>query len=264
MNYRLLATLSILLILVLGGYRWLNSMDEGVARLIVYSDRTLEPPLIELARMFKEYMASKGINVNITFIYGSSGYALSQLKLHGYGDLYVADDRHFAEVGLREGLLDNKYYNIIGYLHLTLIVGEGNPLNITSLKDALSRDGITIALGNPEHVSAGILAMRLLDKLGYSPLIDSLVREGRIIYVNSAAEAASSVRLGVADAALTFNIYPELDPNGLDVVYDPLVENVSAPVVVAIPVNHGSYSIEFYRFIVDNRGVFERYGVDVP
>ena len=254
-------TIILLIIIILFPTRFSQSAD---ATLVVYADRTLQAPLEEIARMYSGELAKEGVNVNITFIYGSSGYVLSQLELKGYGDLYVSDDSHFASLGVERGLLDPDTYREVGYIRLVLLVSEGNPRNISSLEDALGRSDVRIAVGNPEHVSAGILAFKVFREHGVADIVDRLVREGRIIYVKSAAEAASYVMIGLADAAISFNVYEAIHPDKLDIVEDPWLADVRAPVVVAVPVNHGDYSMGFYSFVLEHREVFSRYGVYVP
>lgn len=255
---------SILLATAIAAYiTYSMSQEVGTVEITIFADRTLQAPLEEIAESYKEHMTNLGIDVKITFVYGSSGYVLSQLKIHGKGDLYIADDSHFALIGVREGILREDTYREIGYIHLSLIVPEGNPKAIRSVRDALSRDDVRIAVGNPEHVSAGILAYQLFKEHNMTGRVEELVRSGRVVYVNSASEAASQVILGTIDAALTFNIYEILYPDKLDAVKDPIVEGVKAPVVIAVPRNHGAYSLDLYSYILDNVEVFEKYGVQV-
>ncbi len=232
------------------------------ARILVFADRTLQPPLEELARMYVEEKALDGVEVNVTFIYGSSGYVLSQLEIQGRGDVYVADDQYFALIGVDRGLLYPRSLETIGYLRLVLVVQEGNPKGITSIQDVLERGDVTIAIGNPEHVSAGVLAKRVLEKAGLWDSVEELVGTGRVVMVKSASEAASYVMLGLVDAAITFNIYVNLNPDKLDIVDDPLLADFKAPVVVALPRGASEAGVDFYRYIIDNAEVFYKYGVE--
>ncbi len=260
-GYRLPAALVVILVLAVSMV-FLFTRGEETVRMTVYADRTLQPAMEELAEGFTEYMAGRGIKVNITFVYGSSGFVLSQLKLHGGGDLYVSDDKYFAELGLREGVLSGDYYTVVGTVRLALLVQEGNPKGITSLEDALERGDVVLALGNPEHVSAGVLAGRLLEELGLADRVEELVKEGRVVYVDSAAQVASRVMMGAADAGISFNVYLVLYPDKLDEVRDPAVSSVKAPVVVAVPTSHGDYSIELFNYVAKHREAFYKYGVE--
>lgn len=261
---RLLPLGALIIVIIITSVVLVLQSGDGEARILVFADRTLQPPLEELASMYSREKAGKGVSVNVTFIYGSSGYVLSQLEIQGHGDLYVSDDTHFAEVGVEKGLLDPDSMVEIGYLKLVLVVAEGNPRGIESLEDALSRGDVRIAIGNPEHVSAGVLAKRILEEAGLWVMVEDLVGTGRIVMVRSAAEAASYVMMGLVDAAVTFNIYEYLNPDRLDVVEDPILAEVEAPVVVALPRGAGEYGVDFYNYILDNVEVLYKYGIKPP
>lgn len=254
----------LLLILTLVGLQFLGG-DGGPERVevYVYADRTLQAPLERLLEGFREEAARQGYLVEYRLFYGSSGFALSQLELRGSGDLYVADGIHFAVIGVEKGLLDPGSVEIIGYIHLALIVPEGNPKGIRGLRDALERSDVVIAVGNPEHVTAGVLAFQLFRSLGLEEEVWRLVSQGRVVLAGSASEAANLVLTGAVDAAVTFNVYEVLSPDELDSVPDPLVESVRAEVVVALPVERGPLAESLYSYVTENRWVFAEYGVEV-
>jgi len=236
--------------------------ESGGRVVRVYADATLRPPLEEILSSFIEDECEG--DCRVVWVWGSSGYTLSRIRLDGGGDLYVADDSHFPEAGVEEGILEPGSLTVVGYVRLALIVAEGNPKNITSLQEALSREDVVVAIGNPEHVSAGVLAWRIIVENGFGGEAWDLVREGRILLAPSAAEAAAMVRLGVADAAVTFSVYVSLWPGELEEVDDLQVSTVKAPVVVALPATHGPLARSLYEYVLRNREVFWEYGVEPP
>jgi len=258
--------LALLALLAAGGGLLLLSPAPGgpeTVEMYIYADRTLQAPLEALLEGFKREMLLEGFNVEYRLFYGSSGFALSQLELRGHGDLYVADGLHFALIGVEKGLLDPESLEVIGYIHLALLVPEGNPKGIEGLMDALGRGDVRMAVGNPEHVTAGVLAFQLFRSLGLEEEVWRLVGEGRIVLAGSASEAANLVLTGAVDAALTFNVYEALNPDKLDSVPDPTVESVRAEVVVALPAERGPLAEKLYTYILENRRVFAGYGVEV-
>ena len=247
--------------LVGGAALYFQGGNDNVV-LTIYADRTLQPALEEIVGDYVDLLASQGVNVEVKYIYGSSGFALSQLELAGSGDLYVADGLHYAMIGVEKGVLDGDSVKKIGVIRLALIVAEGNPKGIKGLSDALTRPDVKLAVGNPEHVTAGVLAWRLFDDIGVKGKVEQLVGEGRVVVVESAFQAANLVVLGVVDAALTFNIYNTLYPSELDEVYDPQVASVRDYVVVALPSSRGPLAEDLYTFVLENAGVFYKYGVE--
>ncbi|WP_158318572.1 molybdate ABC transporter substrate-binding protein [Aeropyrum camini] len=232
--------------------------SDGSVQAVVFADRTLQKPLEEILSSF-----SQERGVEVSYVYGSSGFVLAQLELRGSGDLYVSDGWEFAVKGLEEGLLDEDYFEVVGCIRLALIVAEGNPLGVSSLRDALLRDDVVVALGNPEHVTAGVLAWELLEELGLEETVLKKVGDGGVVLVDSASQAAYYVVMGLADAAVTFNVYTNLMGEGVDEVYDPAVASVKAPVVVALPVNRGPLAEDLFNFVLGHSYVFADYGVEV-
>ncbi len=252
--------------LSLGGLLALAALvtdDYGdTAVIVIYADRTLSAPLEEVVEKFVEAKRRQGVNVEVKYVYGSSGFALSQLEIAGRGDFYLADGMVYARLGVEKGLLDASTLKPIGVIRLALVVAEGNPKGVEGLRDALERGDVRLAIGNPEHVTAGYLAWRLLEREGLSALAESLVEEGRIVLADSASHAANLVMLGVVDAAITFNVYAMLYPDMLDEVYDPMVASVRDYVVIALPSSRGPLADELYEFLLSNLDVFYRYGVE--
>lgn len=230
--------------------------------LLLFVDRTLQLPIEELIKLFKEEYGYSTIHVKI--IYGSSGYVLSQLELYGRGDLYVSDGGHFLEKGIRKGLINKSSIKVIGYLKVSLIVREGNPKNIKSVYDALIRNDIRLAIGNPEHVIAGIIAKEILLRNGLWGLVESGISSGRVIFAKSAYVAASYVKMGVVDCALTFKIFEYLDEKELDEVHDAILEEEYGEVIVALPVNTSKIGRQLYQFIIKNLNIFYKYGIIPP
>lgn len=239
------------------------AMEPGRSySVVVYADRTLQAPLEEIVNEFLEGLEGRGVKAEVLYFYGSSGFVLAQLELRGGGDLYVSDGWEFALQGLEKGLLDSGYFQVVGCIRLALLVAEGNPKGVSSLEDALSRGDVTIAIGNPEHVTAGVLAWSLFQELGLEGEVERLVSEGRVVYADSASQAASYVIQGVVDTAISFNTYLSLRPQELDEVYDPVVASVKAPIVVALPVERGPLAVELFEHVVASKDVFAKYGAD--
>jgi|Deesub1362B_J571_1020462.scaffolds.fasta_scaffold00005_58 molybdate transport system substrate-binding protein len=251
----LAAGLMIGLIIILS----IASYSNTKSKVLLYVDRTLQLPVENLFTMFKEEYGYTDLEV--IYVYGSSGYVLSQLELYGYGDIYISDGGHFLEEGINKGLIieDSIYY--IGYLTISLIVEEGNPKNIRGVYDALIRKDIVLAIGNPEHVVAGIIAREILSEAGLWGLVESGVKEGHIVYAKSAYVAASYVKLGVADATITFSVFEYMDPNNLDIVYDSLLEKYAGEVVIALTKSYSEVGEEFYSYILAHLDEFYKYGV---
>ena len=258
-SWRLAAAASLAAALMLAAY--LASGQDGGGTVRIFADRTLQAPLEEIVGGFLEEECG---GCRVAWVWGSSGYALSRLEIQGGGDLYVADADYFPRLGVERGLLEPWSLRVVGYIRLVLVVPEGNPLGLRGVVDALERPGVTLAVGNPDHVSAGVITREALEEAGLWGLVEGLVRSGKVVYAASASEAAALVAEGIVDAAITFNVYTVLMGDRLDSVEDPLVSSVRVPVVVALPVERGPHAEALYRYVVERAEVFWRYGVEPP
>jgi len=253
----------VVLLLVLSALFFQKQGDSTSYTLLLYVDKTLKPLLDEATVDF-----NKNQTIKFKFVYGSSGYVLSQLNLTKEGDIYGSDDYTFAKLAVEKKLVYPNSVKIIGYLSLGIIVEKGNPNNITGLDDLLyNKTGLTIAVGDPSHVAAGILAKDILESHG---LWEVLEERHKIVYAASAADAANMVKTGSADVALTFSIFYYLDKDGkLELI--PLEEKYVtrlAPLVIGIVryTSHYNLAMKFIDYLSseDFKKVIESYGFILP
>ncbi|MEM0366094.1 MAG: substrate-binding domain-containing protein [Acidilobaceae archaeon] len=211
-----------------------------------FVDRTLQPIVEEAARRFSSELEREGCRAEFRYVYGSSGFVLSQLILTKSGDLYVSDDFTFARKAVIEGHVYRDSVIITGYIQLAIFTVEGNPLGIKGLKDLLfNRSKLIVAVGDPTHVAAGLLAKELLTAITYVDPVtgvnktywDILHERHNVIYAFSAFDAFNRAKLGAVDASLTFDVFNYLDPRGVTMIpIEPEVNVRAAPIVWAIPV----------------------------
>lgn len=224
---------ALLLLAVLAGLVLVVGRGQGSGVVLeLYVDRTLMPVLERALPLILEELRARGYgNVEFVYVQGSSGKVLSELKISGRGDIYATDGWQFMDVAVEEGLVLGDTVTVIGYLALAIYTAKGNPHDITGIEDLASRRGLSIALGSPDHVIAGIISKSILESLG---LWDKLLEGNRVVYAQSAAEAAYLVATGAVDASISFEIFyyaglsreTDIIPIGL--------EQARAPIIIAI------------------------------
>ncbi len=127
-------------------------------RILIFSGAASKPATEEAVRVFQERF---GIPVDVVF--GGSGFVLSQMKLTKKGDLYFPGSSDFMEMAKKEGFVFPESEKIIVYLVPAINVQKGNPKRIYALKD-LTKDGIRVAIANPEMVCVGTYAVEIIEK----------------------------------------------------------------------------------------------------
>jgi molybdate transport system substrate-binding protein len=124
--------------------------------LIFYCGITMVKPMSEIAKIIE-----KKYNVKIKILQGGSGDLYDSLSLSKKGDLYLPGSDTYIKKHLSEGLLGYKKY--IGYNQIAIFVKKNNPHKVKNLDD-LTRNDLSVSLGNPETCSMGKATNKVLKK----------------------------------------------------------------------------------------------------
>lgn len=161
------------------------------ARLMVYCAAGLKKPVETLAARFEQ---ETGTRVELQF--GGTGTLLTQLRVAGRGDLFIAADEGALADARKLGVV--REVLPLAVQHLVLGVRPGNPAHITTLAD-LEKPGIRLALPNPEAASAGKIGKKLL-----ASRWDAIASRAAVMKP-TVTEVAADVKLGACDAALLWD-----------------------------------------------------------
>lgn len=171
--------------------------------LVVYCAAGLKGPVEATA---KEYEREFGIPVQLQ--YGGSGTLLSNLKVAKRGDLFIAADGSFIEMGRTNRLLAE----VLPLAHLkpVMAVARGNPRGLRGIDDLLRSD-VRVSLANPESVAIGAATRRALTHVGkWAPLAARAT-----VFKPTVNDLANDLKLGSVDATVVWDVtvrqYPELE-----------------------------------------------------
>ena len=169
--------------------------------LVVYCAAGVKPPAEATARAYE-----RAYGTPVQLQYGGSGTLLSNLRLAGRGDLFVAADESYLHAARTNGLVEE----IIPLARMVPVIAvrAGNPKGIRSLQD-LAR--VNVALANPEAAAIGNIVRELLRPSGQWDLLEKQVR----VFKPTVTDIANDIKLGTVDAGIvwdaTVNQYPELE-----------------------------------------------------
>jgi len=200
----LLTSLVLLIALVALLYGTQSRPDRArrVEPLLVYCAAGLKLPVEAAAR---DYESEFGIPVQIQF--GGSGTLLSNLKVSQRGDLFIAADDSFVELGRSNRLLAEVIS--LAQLAPVLVVARGNPKGVADLADLLA-PGIRLSLANPEAAAVGALTRQALVHSGHW----SVLSANATVFKPTVNDVANDVKLGSVDAGFVWDAtaaqYPEL------------------------------------------------------
>lgn len=196
----------------------------------------------------------KETGVRVELQYGGTGTLLSQLRVAAVGDLFIAADEGSLGDARKLGII--REVLPLARQHVVIAVARGNPKGIASLDD-LEKEGVRLALPNPEAASIGKVARRLLGSRW-----DKLVGKAAVMKP-TVTEIAADVKLGACDAALVWD--STVPSFALDAVRLPELsgpnERVSAAVLSSATVP--ALALKFARYLsAPEKGnvIFQREG----
>ena len=203
-----------ILILVLFSIAFLAppNAQSSSKRLFIFAGSASKPATGEVIKAFQKKL---GIPVDITF--GGSGFVLSQMKLAKKGDIYFPGSSDFMELAKREGLVLPESEKIVVYLIPAINVQRGNPKNIYSLKD-LSKEGLRIAIANPEGVCVGLYAVEIIEK-NMPPAEKEKFKRNLVNYTESCEKTATVISMKTVDAVLGWRVFQYWDPERIETIY---------------------------------------------
>ena len=219
-------------------------------RLLVFAGAASKPATEEVARVFQE---RTGIAAEVTF--GGSGFVLSQMKLAQKGDLYFPGSSDFMEIAKRDGLVLPDSEKRIVYLVPAINVQKGNPKGVASLKD-LTKDGIRVAIANPEMVCVGTYAVEILEK-NLSQAEKGKFRRNLVNYTESCEKTATAISLKAVDAVMGWRVFQYWDPERIETIYlkpEEIVRIGYVPIAIAKYTQDRATAQRFIDFLVSTEG----------
>lgn len=139
----------------------------------------------------------KEYNVRVDIQYGGSGTLLSNMRVAGHGDLYIAADETFIEEAKNYDLLAET--QPLAYITPTIAIKKGNPKNIQNVEDLFASD-IKLSIGNTA-ASIGKQTKLMFEEQG---LWDKLT-PNITVFKPTVNDVATDVRLGTVDAGIIWD-----------------------------------------------------------
>ena len=180
--------------------------------LLIFAGAASKPATEEAIRTFQEKLGG-----SVDVVFGGSGFVLSQMKLTKKGDLYFPGSSDFMEIAKKEGLVFPESEKILVYLIPAINVQKGNPKGIYSLKD-LTREGLRVAIGNPETVCVGTYAVEIIEK-NLSLVGKEKFKKNLVNYTESCEKTANAISLKAVDAVLGWRVFQYWDPERIETIY---------------------------------------------
>ncbi|MEM7015614.1 MAG: extracellular solute-binding protein, partial [Verrucomicrobiota bacterium] len=169
--------------------------------LVMFCAAGMKKPVTEIAKQYEE---EYGVEVQLQF--GGSGTLLASIDAANTGDIYLAADSSYTNIGKSKGQIAETM--LVGYMRAGYGVPSGNPKNLGALAD-IKREDVKIGIGNPDAASVGKFTKKVLSKHdiweGFNPAVT----------FPTVNELANAIKLNTIDGAILWdaiaNQYPEVD-----------------------------------------------------
>lgn len=230
-----------------------SSPDE----VLIFAGAASKPATEEVIQVFEERM---GVTARILF--GGSGFVLSQMKLAKRGDLYFPGSSDFMEIAKKENLIYSDSERIVVYLVPAINVQKGNPKGIHSLRD-LTRNGIRLAIANPETVCVGTYAVEIIEK-NLTSTEKKNFKRNLVNYTESCEKTANVISLKAVDAVMGWRVFQYWDPERIETVYlkpQEIVRIGTIPIAVSRFTKNRKAAETFIDFLLSSEGktIFKKY-----
>jgi molybdate transport system substrate-binding protein len=248
---------SLILILIFLILVVVQNAQSSSKRILVFAGAASKPSTEDAVKIFQE---KTGISVDVSF--GGSGFVLSQMKLAKKGDIYFPGSSDFMELAKKEGLVFPETERIVVYLIPAINVQKGNPKRISSLKD-LTKDGIRVAIANPEFVCVGTYAVEIIEK-NLTPLEKERFKKNLVNYTESCEKTANAISLKAVDAVIGWRVFQYWDPERIETIYlkpDEIPRIGYIPIAISKFTQDKILSQKFIDFILSLQGktIFQKY-----
>jgi ABC-type molybdate transport system substrate-binding protein len=169
-----------------------------------------------------------------------------------FPDTYMACDVYYLETV--QDLFEQGTH--VSDTDIVIVVQPGNPKSIESLED-LTREGVRVALGQPQQCTIGVLSRRLLEDAGiYDGVRENLVQE-----TPTSAMLVPNITTGSADAVLAYRTDTLAEQNRLEVIpIDSPLSKAVQPFSIARSSDHKYLAQRLFDLIARSREKFESAG----
>ncbi|WP_437200701.1 molybdate ABC transporter substrate-binding protein [Planctomicrobium sp. SH664] len=185
--------------------------------------------------------------------YGPSQTLLSTLDVSRSGDLYLPADESYLKLATDRKLIDEVVP--LATMQLVIAVKQGNPCGIQHFEDLLRSD-VRLVQANPDVAAVGLLTRQALQPQD----LWSALERNTIAFRTTVTEATNDVKLGAADATISYDVVLHADPT-LEPIRLPELAAVRAAVKVAVLTTsrQRARALKFARFLSHENHGLKRY-----
>jgi molybdate transport system substrate-binding protein len=228
-----------------------ESAEVSAKELVVLCGSSFVPPTDALIEQFK---AETEVEV-VTTSAGSEDF-LPLVKAGRKGDILITHDPYLDYVKEANAHLGDVQ---VGFVAPVLAVAKGNPKGVKSIAD-LARDGLRVAVSNPQYSTCGEMVFALLEKKGIKDAVLSNVGN-RLTKGHS--NLGTLMQTGAVDAVIMWNGVAHNFAEHLEIVATPYEYDTTIRVhVIGLSYSKNPQLVREFVAFAEARGekIFASYG----
>ncbi|MEZ6119072.1 MAG: substrate-binding domain-containing protein [Pirellulaceae bacterium] len=207
--------------------------------------------------VIKEFQQREGVIVNT--VYNGCGILTAQMRTirnqkqgSGFPDTYMACDRYYLD-NVQDWFQDDVD---VSDTEVVIAVAKGNPAGISSLQD-LTKDGMRVAVGQPDQCTIGVLTRQVLQAEGvYDAVMQNVVTQ-----TATSAMLVPSVTTKSVDAALAYATDTKAEADKVDSIrIGSAAAKAIQPFAIARTSQHKQLGKRLYDAVAGARDRFESAG----
>jgi len=176
MQARVLVVVSIVALALLGGALWMlqqsSATNQATDQLVVYCAAGIRAPLEDTVAAYEKYWQEKhGRPIRIEVEYGGSGTLLSKLKVAERGDLFLAGDDSYIQLGREQGLIDEELK--LASMKPVIAVAQNRlaSLQPQSVQEIRDMEGPIIRFSKPLYQNLKAIKLFLFQRMYRAPSV---------------------------------------------------------------------------------------------
>lgn len=225
--------------------------------LMVFCGAAFKKPVEDIMNIYQQ---KTGTAINV--VYAGVGTLLTQITLSRQGDVFVVPSPDIMDRAKKRNSVEGASIRNIAYVAPCINTQKGNPMNVRGLKD-LTRPGLRIAIGNPQIVYVGALAVEMVEK-NLSPDEKAAFRKNVVTYAEDFNKLSTMLVLKQVDAVIGMHFMEGWYPDKVATVKFKPAEVLRIGSAQAAVITFSTKKTEAGRFIdflasTDAQAIFRKY-----
>jgi len=218
--------------------------------------------LSDVLEELKQLYESDNDDIEITYNFGGSGTLAQQIQQGAPVDLFISANDQWMNTLKSDQLIVDNSLTTVATNELVIVGPPGKNKSDNSIEQFLTENNLTIAIGHPDTVPAGIYAKQALDTLDLYHIL-----EENIIFAKDVRQVLTYIETGNADYGFVYksDAYTSDTSEIITTLDTALHDQVTYPAAIIANTKHKKEATDFLLFLTSEttKDVLKTYGFSI-